>query len=58
VLAYLQQEGLLYHKEKINNLTTAELQACLAYAGRAAAINCSRQGANPPYKHEMETFNA
>lgn len=58
VLAYLQQEGLLYHREKIRILTTAELQACLAYAGRAAAINCSRQGANPPYKHEMETFNA
>jgi fructokinase len=57
-LAYLQQEGLLYQKEKIRNLTTAELQACLVYAGRAAAINCSRQGANPPYKHEMEILNA
>ena len=54
-LAYLQQENLLDQKEKIGNLTTAELQACLAYAGRAAAINCSRQGANPPYKHEMES---
>ncbi|NCF65998.1 MAG: carbohydrate kinase [Chloroflexi bacterium] len=57
-LAYLEQEDLLYRKEKLRHMTTAELQACLAYAGRAAAINCSRQGANPPYKQEMETAHA
>jgi len=57
-LAYLQQEGLLDQREIIRNLTMAELKACLVYASRAAAINCSRQGANPPYKYEMESFNA
>lgn len=54
-LAYLYQSGKLQHQEQLRQLTTAELEACLTYASRAAAINCSRQGANPPYKHEMET---
>ncbi len=31
-----------------------QLGACLMYATRAAAINCSRVGADPPYKHELE----
>ena len=57
-LAYLQQEGLLYQREKLRKLTAEQLGACLTYAGRAAAINCSRQGANPPYKHEMENNDA
>jgi fructokinase len=57
-LAYLQQEGLLYQREKLRELTAEQLGACLAYAGRAAAINCSRQGANPPYKYEMEKLDA
>ena len=52
-LAYLAQEELLYQREKLRELTAEQLGACLAYAGRAAAINCSRQGANPPYKHEL-----
>ena len=56
-LAYLQQEGLLYQREKLRKLTAGQLGACLDYAGQAAAINCSRQGANPPYKYEMEKIN-
>ena len=56
-LAYLQQEGLLYERESLRALTAEQLGACLDYAGRAAAINCSRQGANPPYTHEMERMN-
>ena len=54
-LAYLHQAGKLNHKEQLRNLSAAELENCLNYASRAAAINCARQGANPPYKHEMET---
>jgi len=57
-LAYLQQQGQLYEREKLLGLAAEQLAACLAYAGQAAAFNCSRQGANPPYKHEMENFNA
>ena len=56
-LAYLHQFGKLNTKEQLAGLSETELSNCLAYAGRAAAINCSRQGANPPTKHEMETIN-
>jgi fructokinase len=54
-LAYLYQTGKLNTKEHLAGLSEAELSNCLAYASQAAAINCSRQGANPPTKHEMET---
>ncbi|MCB9420170.1 MAG: carbohydrate kinase [Ardenticatenaceae bacterium] len=54
VLAYLHQTSKLQHKEQLRSLKVDELQHCLDYASRAAAINCSRPGANPPYKHEME----
>ena len=53
-LSYLAQKGILDKREQLRKLISADLAACLAYAGRAAAINCSRQGANPPYKHEMK----
>jgi fructokinase len=56
-LAYLAQEGLLYEREKLRALTAEQLGACLTYAAQAAAINCSRQGTNPPTKLEMEKFN-
>jgi fructokinase len=54
-LAFLFEAGKLQRKEQLRNLSQSELEDCLAYAGRAATINCSRKGANPPYKHEMET---
>ena len=53
-LSYLAQNGFLDQREQIRTLTSAELAVSLSYAGRAAAINCSRQGANPPYRYEME----
>jgi fructokinase len=55
-LSYLDQRGYLDQREKVRSLPAAELADCLAYAARAAAINCSRQGANPPYKYEMAQF--
>ncbi len=54
VLSYLEQRNLLDQREQLRTLDSTELAVCLTYAGRAAAINCSRQGANPPYKYEME----
>jgi fructokinase len=54
-LAYLQARGWLARRSALRGLSEEQLTACLEYAGRAAAINCSRAGANPPYLHEMET---
>jgi fructokinase len=54
-LAHLHQTGKLRQREQLRHLSAAELAVCLTYASRAAAINCARAGANPPYKREMET---
>jgi sugar/nucleoside kinase (ribokinase family) len=32
------------------------LRSVLARASTAAAITCSRQGAQPPYKHELPSI--
>ncbi|MBT8163476.1 MULTISPECIES: carbohydrate kinase [Arthrobacter] len=40
-------------RTRLKNLTRDELRALAAYANRAAAITCSRQGANPPRKDEL-----
>lgn len=53
-LAWLHEQGRLAERQALRALEPAQLGACLEYAARAAAINCSRKGANPPYKHEME----
>jgi fructokinase len=55
-LAYLHHQELLAIK-RLGNLTREQLKACLSYASQAAAINCARVGANPPYKHELEKIN-
>ena len=52
-LAFLHDHNLLYDRSKLRTLNAKLLADCLAYAGHAAAINCTREGANPPYKHEM-----
>ncbi len=54
VLTYLYENDLLEDRRKIRAMQTAELEACLAFASKAAAINCTRKGANPPYRHEMD----
>ena len=40
-------------RPRLRNLSTEELHALGAYANRAAAITCSRQGANPPTSAEL-----
>ncbi len=52
-LAYLHDHELLYDRSRLASLSATDLKACLGYASRAAAINCTREGADPPYKHEM-----
>jgi fructokinase len=57
ILAFLYQQGVMDIK-RLRKLTTEQLTACLSYASQAAAINCSRVGANPPYKHELEKIGS
>ena len=52
-LAFLYDHGVLYDRSKLRSLDDEMLADCLKYAGHAAAINCKREGADPPYKHEM-----
>ena len=52
-LAYLYDQGLLVERSRIAGMGEAHLSRCLEFSVKAAAINCTREGANPPYKHEM-----
>ena len=52
VLAALDRAGLL-SKPAIAALTDAQLTDALSLGTRAAAITCSRPGANPPWAHEL-----
>ncbi|MFJ6159188.1 PfkB family carbohydrate kinase [Pseudarthrobacter sp. NPDC092184] len=40
-------------RTRLHRLSPGELQALAAYANRAAAITCSRPGANPPTTAEL-----
>ena len=53
-LNWLYENEKLKDKNDLRTMTSFQLATCLEYAARAAAINCSRAGANPPYQHEME----
>ncbi|WP_284982547.1 carbohydrate kinase [Arthrobacter sp. efr-133-TYG-118] len=51
-LAQLQALGA-EGRERLQNLSQDQLHSLAAYANRAAAITCSRQGANPPRTDEL-----
>jgi fructokinase len=53
ILTYLYENGYLTDRRAISNLPEEDLHACLSFATKAAAINCTRDGADPPYRHEM-----
>jgi fructokinase len=53
-LAYLYENGYLTDRNAISTIPEGELRACLSFATKAAAINCTRDGADPPYRHEMD----
>ncbi|WP_028269823.1 carbohydrate kinase family protein [Arthrobacter sp. UNC362MFTsu5.1] len=40
-------------RSRLRNITTDELRALAGYANRAAAVTCSRPGANPPASAEL-----
>lgn len=52
ILGWLAQRGAL-SREAVRALTEAEWAQGLEFAGRAAALTCSRAGAEPPYAAEL-----
>ncbi len=55
VLARLADEAIL-SREKVLSLTEQELRAVISFASAAAALNCTREGANPPHRSEVEHY--
>ena len=56
LLAWLDDHGLLYSKA-IGALTAEAASDALAYANTAAAITCTRVGADPPTRLQIEHFD-
>ena len=57
LLAWLDAEGLL-SPERIGQLTATQVTTALDFAAAAAAIVCTRRGANPPTWNEVKDFMA
>ena len=53
LLAWLYDGGLL-ERDALTTLSEEALTGALAYANRAAAITCTRQGANPPTRAQIQ----
>ena len=52
MLVALLEAGLL-KKDKLPQISIAQMDAALAFATKAASITVSRAGANPPWRNEM-----
>lgn len=55
VLAWLADEAIT-SRERVLALSEQELRSTLSFASAVAALNCSRVGANPPRRSEVEQF--
>jgi fructokinase len=55
VLARLVDQAIL-SRERVLALTEQELRAVISFAAAAAALNCTREGANPPHSSEVEHY--
>ena len=53
VLARLADQAIL-SRESVLALTEQELRVVISFAAAAAALNCTREGANPPSRSEVE----
>jgi len=53
LLAWLHEAGRL-ELTRVREIPADALHACLTFANRAAAITCTRAGAQPPTRSEME----
>lgn len=51
-LASLENQELL-HKNKLHAINCESLKSALEFANKTAAITASREGANPPWLHEL-----
>ncbi len=57
VLAWLADRAITA-RERVLALSEPELRAALNFASAVAALNCTRAGANPPRRSEVEQFIA
>ncbi len=55
VLARMADEAVLSRK-KLLALSEQELRAMISFASAAAALNCTREGANPPHRSEVDHY--
>ena len=55
MISYLHKNKLLT-KKKLNKITKNEWVECLNFASKAAAINCNREGCNPPTFREIQNL--
>ena len=55
LLAWLHNNGALSF-EAVTGLTAQQWETALGYAGAAAALTCSRAGAEPPFAAELDAF--
>ncbi len=57
LLTALAERGLL-HRDALRQLSSPALHEVLAFATQAAAVTCSRRGADLPRRTELPAFNA
>ncbi len=55
LLAGLAEDGRL-DRSRLGELSEAVLEACLGFANAAAALTCTRPGAEPPTREEVAAF--
>jgi fructokinase len=53
LLDWLSRHGRL-RRGDLDGLTAAEAREAVAFASRVAAVTCSRSGANPPWRRELD----
>ena len=56
LLARLDDQGVL-HRDALASLPADAMRDVLSYANTAAAVTCTRRGADPPTRRDIEEFN-
>jgi fructokinase len=51
-LVALKEAGQI-ERDRLATLTAGDIRAALTFGVNAAAVTCSREGANPPWRHEL-----